>query len=160
VLCLQLTLVIMSPDYMDYLYLPNGGLNWRGDATVLLGMVAAASLSLPALASLPDVSGQLDWRSWVFMQSTAGLVGLLAATSHTVVLGIEIWFPLSTWSAGMPPVSLTAAILPIVTLLLRLVVFIWEWTLHTCHRCGLIRAAQICHSETKGQVQIAVYQRV
>jgi hypothetical protein len=127
---------------------------------VLLGMVAAASLSLPALASLPDVSRQLDWRSWVFMQSTAGLVGLIAATSHTIVLGVEIWFPVSMWSAGLPPVSLAASILPIVTLLLRLVVFIWEGTLHACHGWGLIHAVQQCHSERQGQVQIAVYQRV
>lgn len=147
----------MSPVTMDYLYQDVGGvtvLGWRGNATILLGIAASALLIPPCISSIPDIADHLTKNSWNFMQSTCGKGALVLATSHAVVLGIEIWSPIDEWRAGIPPVSLAAVVLPVTAILSLAIVALGNGVKKVLR----IKSLPHCHAESdcKG-VQLALY---
>lgn len=63
-------------------------LTWSSELCLLLGVMAAAALSLPALTSLPAIGASLNWREWRLLQGGAGSLALVLATAHVMMLGI------------------------------------------------------------------------
>ena len=71
-------------------------LAWGGEMCLLLGVLAAAALALPALTSLPGVGAALTWREWRLLQGWAGSAALVLATVHVLLLGL----PNNGWCVG------------------------------------------------------------
>ncbi|PNH05383.1 Metalloreductase STEAP4 [Tetrabaena socialis] len=82
-------------------------LNWQGEASMLVGILAGFSMLLTGLTSLPHITHRLNWGEWVLAQSWLGWFSFCAATAHTLILGITWWPTAATaWPAMIPTITL------------------------------------------------------
>jgi predicted dinucleotide-binding enzyme len=92
-------------------------LNWRGELSTLLGVLAGFGMALTGMTSAPSVTPKLGWREWRLMQSRLGWASLVLGTSHILVLGAPDWVTKQhTWPKGMPTITLISTA-PVLVLL-------------------------------------------
>ena len=48
-------------------------------------------------------------------------VALMFGTSHVLIMGVEGWDDYETWPGGLPPITMTATVIPILVLFLKLI---------------------------------------
>ncbi|XP_029928952.1 metalloreductase STEAP3-like isoform X2 [Myripristis murdjan] len=93
---------------------------WRMELYVSVGIMALGLLSLLAVASLPSVSNNLNWREFSFIQSRLGYSALIMATLHTLIFGWNRAFVADQYRFLLPPTFMLVLVLPCVVLLGRL----------------------------------------
>ncbi|XP_029942008.1 metalloreductase STEAP3-like isoform X3 [Salarias fasciatus] len=81
---------------------------WRMELYLSAGVAALGLLSLLAVASLPSVSGAVNWREFSFVQSTLGYCALAAATAHTLLYGWDRAFDPAQYRLYLPPTFVLA----------------------------------------------------
>ncbi|KAH3708216.1 metalloreductase STEAP4-like [Dreissena polymorpha] len=66
-------------------------MNWKGEATSLVGICAYVVLSLVCVTTFPSVTDKLNWREWRFAQSKMGHAALFLSVAHVLVMAIPVW---------------------------------------------------------------------
>ena len=63
----------------------------KGELAALLGTLTQFCMSVLAITCIPAIGNQLNWREWRFIQSKMGMVTLLLALGHVLVMAIPYW---------------------------------------------------------------------
>ncbi|GAB1599622.1 metalloreductase STEAP4, partial [Argonauta hians] len=66
-------------------------MNWVGETTISVGLVALLSMSVLGLTSVPSIADTLNWREWRFFQSKLGHVTLFLVTAHVLIMSVPVW---------------------------------------------------------------------
>ncbi len=107
-----ISLVLLSCDYFPRLV--NGGkLPFTGQLSLLAGVGAIVSLSLPALGSLQAVReslGEVRWRRW----QRIGYAALALSALHTLAYGLDGWLRPHMWPGGLPPITLLSTVIALI----------------------------------------------
>ncbi|MEK7505883.1 MAG: ferric reductase-like transmembrane domain-containing protein [Patescibacteria group bacterium] len=116
-----ISIVLLGPKYYSKFYLPDGGLNLVGQSSLLFGAMAFMVFAIVAITSLPymeEVLGRTRWRSVQRLGYSAYFLVLL----HVFIMGFSGWFNPSAYQYGFVSISLLAALVIILVLLLRILV--------------------------------------
>ncbi|MBI2037668.1 MAG: hypothetical protein HYT15_01905 [Candidatus Magasanikbacteria bacterium] len=114
-----LSLLIFSPTYYSKFFLGNGRLNLTGGLSTLFGVLSFFLFTCVAISSIPGVIQPTEQEKWFAIQRL-GYLGLVAVLAHVFVMGFEGWLKPSGWPGGLLPISLVAASIILVVLLLKM----------------------------------------
>jgi DMSO/TMAO reductase YedYZ heme-binding membrane subunit len=112
------SLSLLTPAYYAKYFDAGGRLNLLGELALSAGVVALFLLMGPAITTLPMMPKALGGVRWKRNQHL-GYVALILIVVHLVVLGLKGWLAPSGWQAGLPPISLVAAVAALIPLLVK-----------------------------------------
>ncbi len=118
-----ISLLLFSPANYPKFFAADGTLNFTGELSMLFGVLAFFVFVAVAITSIPVIEQSMPAERWNAVQRL-GYLGLLLVLLHVVVMGLEGWLTPALWPAGMPPISLVAAVVIAAALSLRFVVMI------------------------------------
>lgn len=116
-----ISLLLFSPAHYPRFFAEDGALNFIGQLSMLFGVLAFAVFFVVALSSVPSIAASLSRAQWQAVQR-AGYGGVLLVLLHVVTMGYRGWGDPSRWPGFLLPISLVAAIVLAVCLLLRVIV--------------------------------------
>ena len=122
------SLLLFTPANYPRFFLTDGTLSLTGELSMAFGVLSFLIFAVVAVTDLPGVTAAMAEDRWQAVQRL-GYGGLLLVLLHVVVMGFQGWLQPSTWPGGLVPISLIAAIVIAVTLLLRIIVLMFpgEW---------------------------------
>ena len=109
---------LLTPAYFAKYFDASGRLNLQGELAISVGVVAIFFLMAPAIATLPMMSRELGGWRWKRGQRM-GYMALFLVLGHLIVLGVKGWLVPTDWPAGLPPISLLAAVFVLVPLVVK-----------------------------------------
>jgi len=118
-----ISLLIFNLSYYPRFFLEDGKLNLTGELSMLFGILAIFIFSAVATTSLPSVEKLMHPKQWKFVQRL-GYLALILVLFHLVVMGWGGWINTAGWPSGLLPISLIAAGVIILVLILRVIVII------------------------------------
>jgi len=113
-----ISLLIFTPAYYPKFFSSAGKLNLIGELSMLFGVLAFFVFSLVAISSISAVANSMGQEHWLKIQRF-GYLGLFLVFFHVFVMGFEGWMNPAGWPGGLLPISLVAAIVIALGLLLR-----------------------------------------
>ncbi|XP_064614939.1 metalloreductase STEAP4-like isoform X2 [Liolophura sinensis] len=72
-------------------------MNWKGEAGLLLGLLATVAVCVVAFSTIPGIRNTLNWRERRFTQSTMNFAALFLAACHVVMTAIADWTSNVVW---------------------------------------------------------------
>jgi predicted dinucleotide-binding enzyme len=120
-----LMLLIFGNEYFGFLLNdPHGKMRWTGEASMLFGIISFSFFSIVGIASLPSVGAVMNKAQALLVFGPLVWLGLMTALAHIMILGVESWSEkdenLMAWPGDMPPVTVMAALVPLLVLFLKL----------------------------------------
>jgi len=119
-----ISLLTFSPAYYPKFFLVGGKLNLVGELSMLFGILAFFVFLTVALTSIPSIANSMESLSWLKVQRL-GYFGLLLVFFHVLTMGFEGWLKPAGWPGGLWPISLVAAIVIALTLLIKITAIIF-----------------------------------
>jgi DMSO/TMAO reductase YedYZ heme-binding membrane subunit len=113
------SLGLLTPAYFGKYFDAAGRLNLQGELGIVVGIIGLFCLLGPALTTLPMMPKALGGQRWKRNQ-LLGYAALALVFVHLVTLGIKGWLAPEGWPAGLPPISLVAALVALVPLLVKI----------------------------------------
>ncbi|KAH9488985.1 Metalloreductase steap4 [Bulinus truncatus] len=110
-------------------------MNWKGELSCLIGVLALFTLSILAVTSLPSVADSLNWKEWKFLQTKLGFLSMLLAVGHVWVMGVPSWMNYESWTELLTSTTFASSVLPLTVVMLRVV----QWLPFIGHRLRQIR---------------------
>jgi len=110
---------LITPAYFAKFFGDDGRLNVVGELGLAVGIVALWALAFPAISTLPMMPKALGGVRWKRSQRM-GYLSLVLVAAHMVVFGIKGWISPHEWPWSLPPISLLAAAVAIVPLIVKL----------------------------------------
>lgn len=120
-----ISLLIFTPAYYPKFFLASGKLNLIGELSMLFGVLAFFVFALVALTSIPTIANSMDPKNWLRAQRI-GYLGLSLVFFHVLVMGLRGWLKPADWPGGLLPISLVAAIVIALALLLKITAIIFH----------------------------------
>lgn len=111
--------LLFSPAYYPKFFQETGKLTLVGELSMLFGVLAFFVFSLVAYVSVPAVAKDMDPKRWGRVQHF-GYTGCVLILFHVAIMGIEGWTKPEGWPGGLLPISLMAAIIIALMLLLKI----------------------------------------
>lgn len=112
------SLCLITPAYFAKYFTEDGRLNFEGELGLMLGIIALWALSLPAITTLPMMPKAIGGMRWKRSQRM-GNVCLILVVAHMVALGLRGWLSPEHWPWMLPPISLVAAIIAMIPLVVK-----------------------------------------
>ncbi len=119
-----ISLLIFSPAYYPKFFLVGGKLNLVGELSMLFGVLAFFIFALVAISSIPAVVKSIEPGRWLAVQRF-GYLGLILIFFHVFVMGLAGWLKPAGWPGGLLPISLVAAIVIALALLLKIAAMVF-----------------------------------
>ncbi len=113
------SLTLLTPACFAKYFAADGRLNLQGEIAALAGIIALWALALPAITTLPMMAQAIGGIRWKRSQRM-GYVSLIFLLMHLIALGLLGWIAPSGWQWGLPPISLWAAAIAAVPLMVKL----------------------------------------
>ncbi|KAG2498282.1 hypothetical protein HYH03_003543 [Edaphochlamys debaryana] len=122
-------------------------LNWQGEASMFVGILAGTAMLLTGLTSAPSISHRLNWSEWVTAQSYVGWFSLAASTAHTLLLGVSWWSTAKTaWPEGIPTITLLSTAPCIILIVFKMLLALppLSWALRKVRSGAWGRPSALC----------------
>ncbi len=113
-----ISLILLNSSYYPRFFTETGRMNLGGELSMLFGVLSIFVFSGVAITSLPSVEKGMHPRQWLFVQRL-GYIALILVLLHVFVMGWEGWINPSNWPGGLLPISMLAAIVIILVLIVR-----------------------------------------
>lgn len=120
-----ISLIIFSPAHYPKFFLESGKINLVGELSMLFGILSFFIFTIVALASVPVIAKSMDQKHWLAIQRF-GYLGLVLVFFHVLSMGLEGWLKPEGWPGGLLPISMVAAIVIAVVLLLKITATIFS----------------------------------
>ncbi|MBI1999234.1 MAG: ferric reductase-like transmembrane domain-containing protein [Parcubacteria group bacterium] len=119
------SLLIFTPSYYPKFFLGGEKLNLTGELSLFFGVLAFFVFTLVAISSIPAVARAMERERWLAIQRF-GYLGLVLVFFHVFVMGFEGWLRPAGWPGGLLPISLIAAVVIALALLLKIAATIFS----------------------------------
>jgi len=96
-------------------------LSEMGEASFFFATFGTGFYIILGVCSLPSVGAQMTSRSWQLVYGEVAWLALLCGTVHVLIMGVAGWTKLDKWPGGMPPITMTSVLIPMLVLFLKLV---------------------------------------
>jgi DMSO/TMAO reductase YedYZ heme-binding membrane subunit len=118
----MITLSLLTVEYYPSLY-DGKAINSKGEFVIMFGMLCLGGFMMPAITSVKAVREGMTPEKWKRIQQI-GYGALLANIFHVFAIGSDGWIDSVNWYGYMPPITLIAAAITLVTILLKLYTFL------------------------------------
>lgn len=133
-----MSMILFSPAYYGKFYLDKTAvatkLNSIGENSLLFGVLGTSLYALMGVCSLPSVGSQMNRVQWELVYGPVAWIALMFGTVHVMIMGVKGWTKTETWPGGMPPITMTSVLIPMLVLAMKLFQFTlvrWNyWCLH------------------------------
>lgn len=115
---IMITLSILTVENYPSLY-DGIAINSKGELVIMFGMLCLCCIIMPAVTSVKAVREGIATEKWKLIQQL-GYGALLANIFHVFSMGSNNWIEPGNWYGYMPPITMIAASIALVTLLLKL----------------------------------------
>lgn len=112
-----LSMIILTPAYFPKLF-HGEMMNFKGEFTVLMGVLSLFFFSIPAITSIPQMQDALGLRRWKTRQRI-GYAGLCTTLLHSGVMGFSSWMEVHKWPGYLPPITMLGAVFATTPLVLK-----------------------------------------
>ena len=119
-----ISLLLFSPAYYPKFFAVGGKLNLVGELSMVFGVLTFFVFALVAVSSIPAVANSMELKRWLAIQRV-GYLGLVLIFFHVFIMGFEGWLKPGGWPGGLLPISLVAAIVIALALLLKIAAMIF-----------------------------------
>jgi predicted dinucleotide-binding enzyme len=132
-----MSLLLFNPGYYGKFFITKDGtskLNSIGENSFLFATIGTGLYVILGICSLPSVGAQMTNRQWQMVYGPVAWFALACGTIHVLVMGVKGWNDQEGWPGNLPPITLTATMVPLATIFLKLmqiVVCRVAWTLNT-----------------------------
>lgn len=118
----QTTKIHLPDNTTGFSFHVSSRMNWIGESTISVGVLALILMSLVGLTSLPSIGEILNWQEWRFFQSRLGHLTLLLVVGHVLIMSIPMWiqFPRMVVTSN----NFYCLLLPALVFLLKMVLLI------------------------------------
>mmetsp|Transcript_40565 Transcript_40565/g.75198 ORF Transcript_40565/g.75198 Transcript_40565/m.75198 type:complete len:549 (-) Transcript_40565:3-1649(-) len=118
-----MSLLIFNPAYYGKFYMdPKAAvskLNLKGELSMFFGIVGFSVYCVTAICSLPSVGMEMNKRQWGFAFGPTVWFALCCGTAHVLTMGVKGWTKQDKWPGGMPPITLTSTLLPMLVIAVK-----------------------------------------
>ena len=112
------SMCLLTPAYFAKYFDVSGRLNLQGEVALLAGVIALFFLLSPTIMTLPMMPKAVGGWRWKRGQRM-GYLALILVLVHLVALGMKGWLAPKGWTGGLPPISLIAALIVLVPLIVK-----------------------------------------
>ena len=112
------SLAVLTPEHFPKFYNDDGTMNFIGQFSMLMGVIALWCFSLPVITSIPNMFKAIGGERWLRGQRM-GYIGLAISALHVGVMGIAGWLKPLDWYGYMPPITMVSALAAIIPLILK-----------------------------------------
>lgn len=119
-----ISLLIFSQIRYPKFFSQSGNLNVVGELSMLFGILAFSVFAIVAISSIPGIINSQDSKRWLAVQRL-GYLGLILVFFHVLTMGLDGWLKPEDWPGKMLPISLVAAIVIVIILLLKITALIF-----------------------------------
>lgn len=116
--------LIFTPVYYSKFFITTGKLSLVGELSMIFGILSFFVFACVAISSIPGIIKPTEQEKWFTVQRI-GFLGLVTIFFHVFIMGIEGWLKPAGWPGGLLPISLVAAIIVTLTLLLKITALIF-----------------------------------
>lgn len=113
-----LSLCLLTPAYFGKFFADDGRLNFVGELSMTVGVIALFLLMSPAITTLPMMPKAIGGWRWKRAQRV-GYAALAFVVVHLVAMGLKGWLAPRGWNAGLPPISLVAVVVALLPLIVK-----------------------------------------
>lgn len=96
-------------------------LNSIGESSMMFSILGAGLYFILGVCSLPSVGSYMTSAQWQFVYGPVAWIALAFGTIHVLIMGVKGWTTAEKWPGGMPPITMTSTLLPLLVLGLKLV---------------------------------------
>ncbi len=118
-----ISLLLFTPGYYPKFFSIEGKLNFVGELSMLFGVLAFFIFLIIAVTSIPSVEALIAPKRWKTIQRL-GYLAFVFVMLHVAIMGAAGWLKPEGWPGGLLPISLIAFVVILVTLLIRIIVFV------------------------------------
>ncbi len=116
-----ISLLLFNPAYYPKFFAEAGKLTMEGEFSMLFGIIALFIFAIDAITSIPSIAKAMDFKQWLYVQHL-GYFAFLLVLLHVGFMGFKGWFKPQDWPGGLYPITLIAAVVIGLVILLRIVV--------------------------------------
>ncbi len=116
-----ISLLLFSPANYPKFFAEAGKLTGEGELSMLFGIIALFVFAIDAITSIPSVEKSMDYKQWLYVQHL-GYFAFILVLLHVVFMGFRGWLKPQDWPGGLYPITLIAAVVIALVILLRVVV--------------------------------------
>jgi len=95
-------------------------MNAIGESSFFFGILGMGLYVIMGLCSLPSVGNEMTNKQWQLVYGWVAWIALAFGTIHVLIMGVNGWDDQETWPGGMPPITLTAILIPMAVMWLKL----------------------------------------
>lgn len=104
-----ISVIILSPEYFDKFFAPDGKMNLKGEFSMFFGVAGFAFMWM--VNRYFSISGEVDPKKKSRKQFKRLInLSVFAGFLHTSIMGIGSWITPWEWYGYMPPISLVASL--------------------------------------------------
>ncbi|CAB9526512.1 Metalloreductase STEAP4 [Seminavis robusta] len=133
-----MSLLLLNPAYYGKFYLhPKANtskMNSIGEASFFFAILGTGFYVILGICSLPSVGSHMTNKQWQLVYGPLAWVALAYGTIHVMVMGVKGWDDQEKWPGGLPPITLTSVLVPLLVMWLKLVqvlVTVMKRSMHT-----------------------------
>lgn len=115
---IMLTLAILTAENYPSLFDGNT-INEKGEYVILFGLLCLGGFLMPAMTSVKAVRESMSGEKWKRLQQL-GYFALFANILHVMSMGYTGWPEPAQWPGFMPPITMIAAVISVITLVFKL----------------------------------------
>ncbi|CAB9522593.1 Metalloreductase STEAP4 [Seminavis robusta] len=122
-----MSMILFNPAYYGKFFIDptanTSKMNVIGETSFLFATVGSMFYFILGLASLPSVSSNMTNQQWQLIYGPLAWAALAFGTSHVIIMGFKGWDDhlQDEWPGGMPPITLTSVLIPMLVLFLKVI---------------------------------------
>jgi len=118
-----MSLLLMNPAYYGKFYVDptanHSKMNVTGETSFFFAILGAMFYFILGLASLPSIGANMTNAQWQLIYGPLAWTALLFGTSHVLIMGVKGWADQGKWPGGLPPITLTSTLIPMLVIFLK-----------------------------------------
>lgn len=122
---MYISLLLLNPAYYGKFFLHpkenSSKMNAIGESSFFFAILGTGLYIIMGICSLPSVGSHMTNKQWQLVYGPLAWIALLFGTLHVMIMGVKGWDDEGKWPGGMPPITLTSVLVPLLAFWLKLV---------------------------------------
>ena len=119
------SLLIFNPAYYSKFFaspkdVPSK-LNAVGESSFFFAVLGSGLYAIMGICSMPSVGSQMTSKQWQVVYGPIAWIALAFGTIHVMIMGVKGWDDQEKWPGGLPPITMTSVLIPLLVMWLKLV---------------------------------------
>ena len=119
-----MSLLLFNPAYYGKFFVnpkeTPSKMNAIGEASFFFAVLGTGLYAIMGLCSIPSIGSQMTNKQWQLTYGPIAWIALAFGTIHVMIMGVKGWDDQEKWPGGMPPITMTSVLIPLLVMWLKL----------------------------------------